>query len=100
MIDGDPSTRWDSGKNMTSGETIQIDMGTSHTMEAVQMDTSKSPYDYPRVYTIYVSEDAQNWQQIASGRGRKDNNMYPLLRQGEVYQNRSDRSRREFLVHP
>ncbi|MFD1772701.1 discoidin domain-containing protein [Paenibacillus rhizophilus] len=78
MIDGDPSTRWDSGKNMTSGETIQIDMGTSHTMEAVQMDTSKSPYDYPRVYTIYVSEDAQNWQQIASGRGRKDNSMYPF----------------------
>lgn len=78
MIDGDLSTRWDSGKNMTSGEMVQIDMGSSHSLEAIEMDTSKSPYDYPRIYNIYVSEDGQNWQQITSGRGRKDVSMYPF----------------------
>ncbi|SEO87611.1 Fibronectin type III domain-containing protein [Paenibacillus sophorae] len=78
MIDGDPSTRWDTGVNMTSGEAIQIDMGTSHMIEAVQMDTSRSSYDFPRGYAIYVSEDAVNWELAAAGRGKKDVDMYPF----------------------
>ncbi|MDT3427150.1 hypothetical protein J2Z22_002686 [Paenibacillus forsythiae] len=78
MIDGDPSTRWDTGVNMTSGEAVQIDMGSSHRIEAVQMDTARSPYDYPRGYAIYVSEDGGNWELVASGRGKKDVDMHPF----------------------
>ncbi|WP_025694426.1 discoidin domain-containing protein [Paenibacillus durus] len=84
-IDGDPSTRWDTGVNMTPGEAIQIDMGISHMIEAVQMDTSRSPYDYPRGYSIYVSEDAVNWERAANGRGKKDVDMYPFSQRKARY---------------
>ena len=68
-IDGDPSTRWDSGRNQISGEFYQIDLGGTHLIEAIDLDSKSSYYDYPRGYTVYVSNDAQNWTQIASGKG-------------------------------
>lgn len=68
-IDGDVSTRWDSGRNQVSGEYYQIDLGMAHFIEGIDLDSKSSYYDYPRAYTVYVSNDAQNWTQITSGKG-------------------------------
>lgn len=69
-IDGDRRTRWDTGKHQASGEYLQIDLGKAHTIEAVELDYTLSSYDYPRGYELYVSDDAQNWKRVASGKGQ------------------------------
>ncbi|WP_376744634.1 discoidin domain-containing protein [Paenibacillus typhae] len=69
-IDGDRRTRWDTGKHQASGEYFQIDLGKAHTVEAVELDYTLSSYDYPRGYELYVSDDAQNWKQVVSGKGQ------------------------------
>ncbi|MBW4084434.1 discoidin domain-containing protein [Paenibacillus sp. S150] len=69
-IDGDRRTRWDTGKHQASGEYFQIDLGKAHSVEAVDLDYTLSSYDYPRGYELYISDDAQNWTRIASGKGQ------------------------------
>ncbi|WP_445668076.1 discoidin domain-containing protein [Paenibacillus sp. FSL H3-0333] len=69
-IDGDRRTRWDTVKHQASGEYFQIDLGAEHTVEAIDMDYPLSPYDYPRGYTVHVSEDAKSWRQVAAGKGQ------------------------------
>lgn len=69
-IDGDRRTRWDTGKHQASGEYFQIDLGKEHSLEAVELDYTLSPYDYPRGYELYVSDDSKSWKQIASGKGK------------------------------
>lgn len=69
-IDGDRRTRWDTLKHQASGEYFQIDLGKTHSLEAVELDNTLSPYDYPRGYELYVSDDASNWRRIASGKGK------------------------------
>ncbi|WP_313642090.1 discoidin domain-containing protein, partial [Paenibacillus sp.] len=71
-IDGDRHTRWDTGKHQESGEYYQIDLGKAYNIEGIDLDNSLSPYDYPRQYQVYVSNDAQRWTQIISGTGRKE----------------------------
>ncbi|MNB92711.1 F5/8 type C domain protein [compost metagenome] len=69
-IDGDRRTRWDTGKHQASGEYFQIDLGKAHTVEVVELDYTLSSYDYPRSYELYVSDDAQNWKRVVSGKGQ------------------------------
>lgn len=69
-IDGDRRTRWDSVKHQASGEYYQIDLGAAHTVEAIDLDYTLSGYDYPRGYTVQVSDDGKSWRQIASGKGK------------------------------
>jgi hypothetical protein len=71
-IDGDRRTRWDTGKHQESGEYYLIDLGKVHSIEAIDLDCTLSPYDYPRKYQVYVSDDAQNWTHITSGTGSKE----------------------------
>lgn len=69
-IDGDRRTRWDTGKHQASGEYFQIDLGAVHAVEAIGLDYTLSSYDYPRGYTVQVSDDAKSWRQVASGKGK------------------------------
>lgn len=71
-IDGDRRTRWDTGKHQASGEYFQIDLGESHEIERIDLDSTLSPYDYPRNYTVYTSDDAQSWKRLTSGQGKKE----------------------------
>jgi hypothetical protein len=71
-IDGDRRTRWDTGKHQASGEAYQIDFGSAHSIEAINLNNTLSPYDYARGYEVYVSDNGNNWRQVASGRGRKE----------------------------
>ncbi|WP_340021554.1 discoidin domain-containing protein [Paenibacillus sp. FSL K6-1096] len=69
-IDGDRRTRWDTVKHQASGEYYQIDLGEEHTIEAIDLDNTLSPYDYPRGYLVQVSDDGKSWRQVASGKGQ------------------------------
>ncbi|KGE19204.1 discoidin domain-containing protein [Paenibacillus wynnii] len=71
-IDGDRRTRWDTGKHQASGEAYQIDLGSTHSIETIDLDYRLSPYDYPRAYEVYISDDAVNWRLITSGNGQKE----------------------------
>ncbi|MFF2911878.1 discoidin domain-containing protein [Paenibacillus sp. NPDC057934] len=71
-FDGDRRTRWDTGKHQASGEYYQVDLGEVHSIERLDLDNTLSPYDYPRGYEVYVSEDGGDWSRIASGKGRTE----------------------------
>jgi F5/8 type C domain/Pectate lyase superfamily protein len=68
-IDGDPTTRWDSGGPEKSGQWYQIDMGESRPISEVKLDATASPNDYPRQYELSVSTDGQKWNSVATGAG-------------------------------
>ena len=72
MVDGNLGSRWTSGAGQTGGEWVQVDFGARMTFNNVVMDTQKntsSENDYPRGYTIDVSDDASSWTTVATGVG-------------------------------
>lgn len=69
-FDGDPATRWSTGKPQREGQWFQIDMGKPFLLTRLAIDTTLSKNDYPRKYTIQTSNDGQNWSApLASGSG-------------------------------
>jgi glucosylceramidase len=75
-IDGDPATRWSTGRGMQSGDWFQIDLGSEQTFNQVVLDTTGSSGDSARRYELFVSNDGTNWgQPIATGPGSPVNNI-------------------------
>lgn len=71
-IDGDITTRWDSGPQLP-GQFIQVDMGTTFTIHSVVLDQATSAGDSPVGYEVYVGMDANNFgSPVASGVGTRD----------------------------
>jgi len=71
VIDGDPTTRWSTGRGMQAGDWFQVDLGSEQTFNQVVLDTTASSGDSPRGYQLFVSNDGTNWgQPIATGSGR------------------------------
>src|SRR5258708_2252337 len=69
-LDSSTSTRWSSGVAQANGQWFQVDMGSNQTFNQIQLDSgSSSSGDYPRGYTVQVSNDASSWTQVASGSG-------------------------------
>jgi len=60
-IDGDASTRWDTGIPQSAGQWYSVDMKSNNTFNKIILDDSQSPYDYPIGYSVYVSTDGTNW---------------------------------------
>ena len=60
-LDGDPATRWSTGQPQANGQFFQVDMGASHLITQVTLDTSGSSSDYPRGYALYLSSDGTSW---------------------------------------
>jgi fibronectin type 3 domain-containing protein len=69
-IDNDISTRWATGTGQTPGQWFQADMGTAHTFSEIILDAGTSTNDYPRGYSVTVSDDGTNWSApVATGVG-------------------------------
>jgi RHS repeat-associated protein len=69
-IDGNASTRWATGTNQVSGTSqwFRVDMGAPRTFNALRLDTTATPTDYPRGYSVAVSSDGNTWgAAIATG---------------------------------
>jgi hypothetical protein len=70
VLDGDPATRWSTGRGMQAGDWFQVDLGSARTFNQVVLDTTASSGDSPRGYQLFVSDDGTNWgQPIATGPG-------------------------------
>jgi hypothetical protein len=75
-LDGELSTRWSSGKPQAGDEWFQIDFGRSVAVSAVVLDMGEdadvqSYLDYPRLYSVSVSESDQDLSapSLAEGEG-------------------------------
>jgi hypothetical protein len=70
-VDGDPATRWTTGRPMQGGEWFMLDMGSERTIKRVILDCGRSDGDYPRGYEVYVSSSRTKLgQPVAKGEGK------------------------------
>jgi hypothetical protein len=60
-LDGNPGTRWDTGRPMKPGDWFVLDMGVESTVKGLSLDTRGSRNDFPRGYEVYVSFDGGSW---------------------------------------
>jgi hypothetical protein len=69
-IDGNPQTRWASGKSPQYGdELFRLDLGVAATVHKVVLDASASPTDYPSAWRLDVSTDDLTYETVAAGLG-------------------------------
>jgi uncharacterized protein YjdB len=69
-LDGNPSTRWDTGLPQAYGQWYTLDMKSNRTFNKIILDATLSPYDSPKGYNVYVSNDGTNWgSPVALGTG-------------------------------
>ncbi|MGN8246637.1 discoidin domain-containing protein [Cellulomonas soli] len=72
VTDGNLGTRWTTGAPQAPGQWVQVDLGARLTFNNVTLDTEKntsSETDYPRAFTVAVSDDATTWRTVATGTG-------------------------------
>lgn len=72
LVDGHTSTRWTTNAPQSGGEYVQVDFGARLTFNNVFMDVEKNTEaetDYPRGFTVDVSDDASSWRTVATGSG-------------------------------
>jgi mono/diheme cytochrome c family protein/glucose/arabinose dehydrogenase len=71
-FDGDMGTRYSTGKSMAPGMWVQVGFPVKKRLSGVILDASGSNGDYPRGYSVQVSDDGNTWgKPVAEGKGRK-----------------------------
>jgi len=69
-MDGELSSRWDTGRPMKPGDWFVLDLGVESTIKGLTLDTRNSSNDYPRGYEVYVSFDGGSWgKPVITGKG-------------------------------
>lgn len=66
-LDGDATTRWDSGAAQAGGEWFQVDLGTPTLLDRVYVDAAGFTANAAAGYQVLVSPDAATWSNVASG---------------------------------
>ncbi len=86
MIDGASSTRWATRTVQSPGQYLVIDLGAPKSVSRMVLDSSDSPNDYPRSYSVFVSTDGINWgNAIANGVGVGAMTTINMARQTQRY---------------
>ncbi len=68
-IDGKSDTRYTTKIAQKPGQWFQVELPEEMTLAGAQLDSTKSPNDYPRGYKVEVSSDGQAWKQVTVGHG-------------------------------
>src|SRR5487761_1232975 len=68
-IDGDDTTRWDTGAPQAGGEWFQVDMGSPTLLNRVYIDAAGFTANQAAGYQVLVSADGATWNNVASGTG-------------------------------
>jgi hypothetical protein len=69
-LDGNSSTRWSTSAAQVNGQWFKVDMKSSFQINQVTLDTSGSPTDYPRGYSVTLSADDVTYgAPVATGAG-------------------------------
>ena len=70
-IDGNPTSRWDTGGVQVPGMWFAFDMGQELELTSLVLDSLRSRDDYPRQYSVEISDDGEQWSEpIAKGHGQ------------------------------
>ena len=64
-LDGDPATRWTTGRAMQPGDRLTLDMGHTQKVAKITLDDAASPNDYPHGYVVEASPDGLTWKEVA-----------------------------------
>ncbi|WP_147794501.1 discoidin domain-containing protein [Cellulomonas sp. Y8] len=68
-VDGDPTTRWSTGRPQRPGDTLEVDLGRAVAVRAVVLDAGAgSGGDWPRGYEVLASADGASWTVAAPTR--------------------------------
>lgn len=62
-IDGNPNSRWDTGITQRPGMWFAFDMGAAREITSIVLDCQGSAFDYPRRYSVEVSDDGTSWSE-------------------------------------
>ncbi|QTN33321.1 discoidin domain-containing protein [Akkermansiaceae bacterium] len=69
-FDGDPSSRYTTGKSMDPGMWIQVELPAKTLVSGVTLDARGSNGDFPRGYAVQLSDDGKAWgEPVAKGKG-------------------------------
>jgi hypothetical protein len=69
-IDGDIKTRFDTAGGMAPGMWFQVELAAPETVSGLRLDAGDSFGDYPRGYTVELSDDGKTWgKPVATGQG-------------------------------
>lgn len=69
-IDGNVSTRWDTGRSQEKGQWFAVDMIVLQHFNKIILDLGSSSNDHPRGYELYFSNDGMNWgDPVMTGQG-------------------------------
>jgi hypothetical protein len=66
-FDGNPATRWSSGKGQFGDEWLRIDLGQATTISQIWLDANAT--DYPSAYQLELSSDDLVYTPVAKGLG-------------------------------
>ncbi len=64
-LDGNPDTRWTTGRSLEPGDAVTLDMAAPQKAAKLVLDSAKSPGDYPAGYRLEASIDGKTWTQVA-----------------------------------
>jgi hypothetical protein len=73
-VDGNIYTRWSTRAVQRPGMWFEIDLNETKLVKGLSLDSRRSPNEYPRGYVIRVSQDKQQWKEVAS----KSQNQLPV----------------------
>ena len=68
-LDGNLNTRFSTGTAQAAGEWFEVNLGSPVKFSEITMDAGGSNGDYPRGYTVSVSNDGASWADVVSGAG-------------------------------
>ena len=70
VLDGNADTRWTTGQLQHPGQWFQLSFSEPTALAGIVLDSAGSASDYPRAYSIYISDDGESWgEPIATGTG-------------------------------
>ena len=70
-FDGDDSTSYTTGTRMKDGMWVQVELPRTTQIDAVILDAQSTKKDYPKTYSIQVSDNGKDWSSpIAAGDGK------------------------------
>ena len=81
LLDSNLASRWSTRALQAYSQWLTIDLGASQSFNTLRLSATGSDNDYPRRYTIYISDDGENWgAPIAAGLGHSETGDIVLAR--------------------
>lgn len=64
MNDGNPGTRWDTGRASENGDFVTVSFHTPVALAAIKLEYSNSPMDIPDEIALYYGGELGNWKPL------------------------------------